>query len=254
MSTIQQAQQEYDNVAADYNGILSTPIGTLESQLIKNTLGDLTGLTVLDLGGGTGLRARDAIDLGAVAADIVDLTPAMLKVAEDIEKSLGRNVMRFFEGDVGKSLSHLPLREEGYDVVMANWVLNYADTIDVLEAMFRNITGYLKPGGLFVGIRDANPLSLNYRSGKYGATVKWDAPIPGGVKYFVAIHSDPPMEFEGVSLDVLNSGSPEVYEKAGLVNVEIVPYEIAEVVQQDPEFWEAFLAEPTLAVVKAVKG
>ncbi|KAK4132812.1 S-adenosyl-L-methionine-dependent methyltransferase, partial [Trichocladium antarcticum] len=229
-STNEQARQEYDSVAPNYNGILGTPMGAIECQLIRHALGDLTGLTVLDLGGGTGLRARDAIDLGATAVDVVDLAPGMLRVAEETEKSVGRNVMRFFEADVGKPLSHLPLRAEGYDVVMANWVLNYADSTDVLDAMLGNITGHLKPGGLFVGVRDANPRSPNYRSGKYGATVQSETPIAGGFKYSVVIHSDPPMQFEGVTLDVLNSGSPELYEKAGLTNVEIVPYERAEVV------------------------
>lgn len=44
----------------------------LESQLQDIALGDCKGLTVLDVGGGQGLRARQAIDHGAAAVDVVD--------------------------------------------------------------------------------------------------------------------------------------------------------------------------------------
>lgn len=262
MSNPEQAKREYDALADEYNGYLQTPNGLLESQLVKAALGDLTGLTVLDLGGGSGLHAREAIDLGAVSVDIVDISTGMLKVAQDIEKSMGRDVMRFFEGDAAKTLSHLPLREEGYDVVMANWVFNFAESIEVLEAMFRNATTYLKSGGRFVSVRDANitPESAVSSSsgphGKYGSTLVWVKPLTGGergFKYFARLHTNVPVEFEGSSLEVLNSGSTEIYEKAGLTDVEIVPYESAEAVRKDPEFWKEFLELPYIAVVKAIK-
>ena len=176
----------------------------------------------------------------------------MIKVAEDTEKTRGRNVMRFFEADAAKPLSHLPLREEGYDVVMANWVLDYAETPDMLEAMWRNAVGHLKSGGLFVGIRCANPHSVNLKTGKYGVLLKRLEPVPGGVKYMVQT-CDPPVEIEAVALEVLCSGSHEVYEKAGLTNIETVPYESAEVVRKDMEFWKDFIEDPFFAVVKAVK-
>ncbi|KAL2199404.1 S-adenosyl-L-methionine-dependent methyltransferase [Corynascus similis CBS 632.67] len=225
MSNPEQARQEYDQIAADYNnqyGASST--SALESELVSIALGgNLAGLSILDLGGGSGIHARGAVERGAVAVDIVDISPGMMKVAEDIERSLGRNVMRFFEGDAAKSLSHLPLRDAGYDVVMANWVLDFAETRDVLDAILGNAVRYLKPGGLFVGARVANPHSVSVKSGRYGVEYAWYKPIPGGVKYKVVVASDPPIEFEGATLDVLCSGSPEVYEKAGLTNVEQIP-------------------------------
>jgi ubiquinone/menaquinone biosynthesis C-methylase UbiE len=253
MSNPNQARQDYDSIADDYNDRYApTLTGALEGQLIAAALGDLTGLTVLDLGGGSGTHARTAIEQGAVAVDIVDISPGMMKAAADTEKALGRNVMRFFEADVAKPLTHLPLREDGYDVVMANWVLDYAETPDLLEAMSRNTVGHLKSGGLFVGIRVANPHSKNLKTGKYGVMLKRLEPIPGGVKYTVQV-LDPPLEIEAAALDVFCSGSHEVYEKAGLTDVEIIPYEAAAVVQKNPEFWNDFVEDPIFAVAKAVK-
>jgi ubiquinone/menaquinone biosynthesis C-methylase UbiE len=254
MSNPEQAKRDYDSLAANYDQYYaSITSSVLEGQLIGTALGDLTGLTVLDLGGGTGIHARRAIEQGAVAVDLVDVSPGMIKVAEDVEKSLGRNIIRVFEADVAKPLSHLPLRPEGYDVVMANWVLDFAEASDVLEAMFRNVVDHLKNGGLFVGVRVANPYSANLETGKYGVTYTRLQPFPGGVKYHVTIHCDPPLDFDAASLELLYSGSTEAYEKAGLANVEVVPFEEMRAVQDDPDYWKEFLEDPFFAVVKAVK-
>jgi SAM-dependent methyltransferase len=206
------------------------------------------------LGGGTGLHARQAIELGATAVDLVDISPGMLKIGQELEESLGRkNAMRFFEADVSKPLHHLPLQENGYDIVMGNWIFGFAETMEVLEGMFRNIVKYLKPGGRFIGIRDADPWSPAIQGNKYGATCSRIREIPGGVKYHCVLHCTPPVEFESASLEIIYSGSTEMYERFGLIDVAIVPYESAEVIQKDPEFWQVFLQRPCLAVVQAVK-
>ncbi|KAK1765239.1 S-adenosyl-L-methionine-dependent methyltransferase [Phialemonium atrogriseum] len=256
LSQQDQAKKDYDNSASIYNDYSLLPSGQLESQLIKLALGDCTGLSILDLGGGTGLHAREAIDLGASRVDVVDVSGEMLKIGQEIERSLGREsdtTMRFFQADVSKSLSHLPLQEGGYDVVMGNWIFSFADKIEVLEAMFRNIDTYLKPGGRFVGVRDADPWSPALESGKYGGSCRWVERIPGGVKYLCVLHCSPPIEFEGACLEVIYSGSSEVYERFGLVDVKTVSYEEAEIVQKDPQFWNLFLERPNLAVVQAAK-
>lgn len=254
MSVVEQVKTDYDKSAVNYNDYSALPSGQLELQLITIALGDCTGLAILDIGGGTGLHARSAMDQRAASVDIVDISPGMLRIGQSMARSLGRDhAMRFFEADVSKSLDHLPLREEGYDLVMANWIFSFADTRELLQGMFRNIVRYLKPGGRFIGVRDADPYSPALKSSKYGGTCKWVKEIPGGVKYLCVIHCTPPLEFEGSSLEIIYSGSTEMYEEFGLKNVSIVPYESAEVIQKDPEFWQLFLERPNLAVVQAVK-
>jgi hypothetical protein len=178
----------------------------------------------------------------------------MLKIGQELEGSLGRqNAIRFFEADVSKPLLDLPLREDGYDIVMGNWIFGFADSMEVLEGMFHNIVKYLKPGGRFIGIHDADPWSPAFQNHKYGVSCPWIKEIPGGVKYYCVLHCTPPIEFEAASLEVIYSGSTEMYEKFGLTDVTIVPYESAEVIQKDPEFWQVFLERPCLAVTQAVK-
>jgi ubiquinone/menaquinone biosynthesis C-methylase UbiE len=88
MSVTGQVKQDYDKAAGAYAGYNSLPSGQLGSQLIGIALGNLGGLTVLDLGGGSGVHAREATDLGAAAVDIVDISPGMLKIAHELEESL----------------------------------------------------------------------------------------------------------------------------------------------------------------------
>ncbi|RYP49313.1 hypothetical protein DL768_004938 [Monosporascus sp. mg162] len=259
LSQQDQAKKDYDALAGTYNNYSLLPSGQLETQLIKLALGNCKGLSILDLGGGTGLHAREAIDLGASSVDVVDVSREMLRIGEEIERQrvreskVNNNTIRFFEADVSKPLSHLPLREDGYDIVMGNWIFSFADRMELLEAIFSNIASYLKPGGRFVGVRDADPWSPALESGKYGGSCKWVKRIPLGVKYMCVLHCTPPIEFEGACLEVIYSGSAGIYEKFGLVDVKTVPYEEAEIVQKDPDFWRLFLERPNLAVVQAVK-
>jgi hypothetical protein len=136
---------------------------------------------------------------------------------------------------------------------MANWIFSFADSMGVLEGMFRNIVEHMKPGGLLVAARDGDPYSPALESGKYCGTCKWIKEIPGGVRYLCVLDSEPPVEFEGASLEIIYSGSTEMYERFGLTDAAMVPYDSAEVVQNDPEFWEQFLERPNLAVVRARK-
>jgi ubiquinone/menaquinone biosynthesis C-methylase UbiE len=255
MSVAQQAEREYDAAAEAYGNYSTLPSGRLESQLVQIALGDCRGMRILDLGGGSGVHARKAVELGAVQVDVIDISTGMLSIGAAHEKTIGReNVMRYIHGDASQSLSHLGLAANSYDIIMGNWIFSFADSIDMVQAIFRNIMAYLKPGGRFIGARDNNPWSSVLTTGKYGGSCKWVEHIPGGVKYRCVLHSTPPVEFDGACLETIYSGSPEIWQRFGFERVESIPYKHAEVVREDPEFWHEFLQEPNLAVVSATLG
>lgn len=254
MSTAQEAKQIYKETAPVYDLIPLVPAGVLESQLIKHAIGDATGLTVLDLGGGSGLHAREAVDAGAKTVDIVDISPDMMQRAMDAETALGREGrVRFFEADVSEPLDHLQLPEKQYDIVMANWVLDHAGSEEIIEGMWRNIAAYLKPGGKFLGVRIADLFAGPAHMEKYGATFKGLGKIPGGSTFTVCIHGDAPFEFDAASMEVSYSGSTKLHHKYGLTDVKTVPYEAAEILREDMEYWDMFLQKPFFAVVTAAK-
>ena len=236
------------------------PWGTLERQLFISAIGDCTGLTILDLGGGSGLRARDVTRAGAVAVDVVDRCLEYMKLGEEVEQSLGRSHMRWFEGDCAQSLSHLPLAES-YDMVLACWLFDYAENMEQLEGMWKNISTYLKPGGRFVCVRACDPSYLPSMPDKYGVAFRNFVDIPGGVKYEFAFpvladaHTTgqvPQVPFV-YSMEKSYSGSTELPEKYGLKDVQVESYQNAACARQDPAFWQHFLDKPGFAVVKAVK-
>ncbi|KAJ4423901.1 hypothetical protein N0V82_001487 [Gnomoniopsis sp. IMI 355080] len=253
---------QHESQADAYKQRESFPKDLLESQLQDFALGNCTGLTVLDIGGGQGLRARQAIDHGAVAVDVVDLSPEMMRTGEKIEQSLGRgdSIVRWFEADVSKpdEVARLPLRfkEEGYDIVMGNWIFDHASNMEMLDGMFQSIVAYLKPGGLFVGTRVFNtPRAPATSNPKYGAVYKDIAEIPGGMFFRYVVNVDPPATFDAATMEATYNPSKveETHARYGLVDTKIVPWEDTDCVKTDPEFWKEFLELPNLAVVTARK-
>ncbi|KAI7785254.1 toxa protein [Diaporthe eres] len=248
--------EEYRTVASDYEAFtVTTPIGRLESELYLTALGDPTGLTVLDLGGGTGLRARQAVERGAASVDVVDISAEMLHVGkkEAAKTGLGERI-RWIEADVSQNLGNLGLRES-YDIVQANWVFDHAKDIETLDKMFTNALAHLKPGGLFICVHVVNPKGSLLKGKKYGVSHTDLEEIPGGLKYSVTLWAtDPPVKFGGTSLEVLYSGSLEMYKKFGLVDVRVVPIEKTEIIREDPELWKDCVEEPIVEVVTASKA
>lgn len=255
MATPQAVVLEYERTAPLYDLIPDIPLGLLEAQLITHTLGDASGLTVLDLGGGSGHHAREAIDAGAKLVDIVDVSPDMLQKAREVEVALGREGrVLCYEADVSQPLSHLALSEKQYDIVMANWVFDHAGTDEMLEGMWRNVATYLKPGGRFLGVRLARPFPGSKHLEKYGVILKDLKEIPGGVTLTVCVKGGIPFHIEIASREVSFSGSTKMHEKYGLKDVQAVPYDHADIVAKDIPFWEEFLEKPFSVLITGVKG
>ncbi|KAK8105556.1 uncharacterized protein PG998_003968 [Apiospora kogelbergensis] len=249
-----QLAKEYNDQAKTYNDYSTTsPYGELESQLFRLGLGDCAGLSVLDIGGGSGLKARDALDAGAANVDVVDISASMMESGQDIEKSLGRDRIRWYEADCSKPLGHLPLRgASSYDLVLACWVFDHAHDLAEYEGMWRNCAAYLKPGGRFLGIRVGDPRSPVW-DGRYGIYAKDCEDTADAVHYRYGLNLDPPLEYEASTLHISMSGSYEVPEKYGITDFETESLDKAAIIQKDPGFWKPFLEDPGFVVFKGKK-
>lgn len=185
----------------------------------------------------------------------------MMQVGKEIESSLGRSedVIHWIEGDASKpqSLAALPLRfkDEGYDMVMANWLLDHVHSMDTLDGMFRSVAAYLKPGGRFVGIRVIDHASPAATSGKYGFIYKDVEEIPNGMAYRYTLYTDPPVTCDGGSMEVTYNRAliNNFHAKYGLVDTELVPLDSASCIREDPEYWKLLIDAPSMAIVKATK-
>lgn len=251
MSTKSQLQSNYDENAAIYNQFLSTPLGTLEQQLFDLCITKLAGQKVLDLGGGTGLRGRDALNAGAVHVDVIDISPEMMRLGQVYEANIGRSQISWYEGDVSKSLGHLPLNPYSYDMVIANGIFDHAHNDQELEGMWRNANIYLKPGGRIVANRN-NPSSNVASTGKYGVTLSDFKYFDGGFSYNYRMDTQPPLEFKSFALDSYITGSLDIPGKF-FGDFRNVPWQETPVVKADLEFWQAYLDDPILYIFTARK-
>lgn len=185
-----------------------------------------------------------------------------MEMGQKMEEALGRGdkVLHWFEADVSKpdEMAHLPLRfkHEGYDMVMANWLLDHAGSMEVLDGMLRSVATYLKPGGRFIGTRVFNsPKAPAAISGKYGISFKDFDEIPGGMAYRYELHIDPPIQYDAASMEATYKLAKvaELHAKYGLEDTQVEPNENASCIRSDPGYWKSFLDEPYMAIVKARK-
>ena len=245
-------------MAIEYNSYDDLPIAHLEAELIRTALGNCTGLVVLDLGGGSGTYARQAVEAGAKQVDVVDISDAMMRVGKDIEDKLSKESrIRWILADASK-----PMADQGadvlppgqYDIVMANWVFDHAHTVDDLRGMWLNITTSLKPGAKFIGIRAIAPgcfAEHNTKEGKYGCLRTDIKQIPGGVECKATLLTNPPFTVGVTLMEDCYKMIDDIPRQLGLTDFGTVPDIESDVVKSDPKFWKDHLEEPGFAVVTA---
>jgi malonyl-CoA O-methyltransferase len=126
----------YDRWAELYDHELN-PLVALEEPVVREALGEVKGLAVLDLGCGTG---RHALWLGAAGAKVtaVDFSEGMLNEAR---RKPGASAVRFLVHDL-----HLPLPFEAaaFDRIVSGLVLEHLSDLGLVFGEARRV---LKPGG-----------------------------------------------------------------------------------------------------------
>jgi 2-polyprenyl-3-methyl-5-hydroxy-6-metoxy-1,4-benzoquinol methylase len=141
----------YDNIARKYKKSKTLPFREyVEWYSYRRLLGDLTGKTVLDLACGDGFYSRRIKLAGAADVLGIDISEKMIELAQEIEarEALGINYK------IGDALKIGKIGR--FDLVVASYLLNYAQTREQLLNMCRTIAANLKPRGRFVSINN-NP-------------------------------------------------------------------------------------------------
>jgi ubiquinone/menaquinone biosynthesis C-methylase UbiE len=139
LDTHQPIRQGYDRWAQVYDHD-ANPLPALEEPYMRQVIGDVRGLDVLDLGCGTGRHALWLAGDGAVVT-AVDFSQGMLLEAR---RKPNAESIRFVVHDL---LERLPFPEEAFDLVVSGLVLEHLQN---LEHFFRETHRVLKPDGLAV--------------------------------------------------------------------------------------------------------
>jgi ubiquinone/menaquinone biosynthesis C-methylase UbiE len=180
-------------------------------------IGDIKGKKVLDLACGGGTSTRMLSDHGACVVG-VDISEAMLRVALQKEKdNPAGNKYILADASVPELYS-----EEKFDMVVAAFMLHYANNLEMLKGFVKNIALNLNSGGRFVSI-NMSPVHPILLPGKdLSGSSKWlDEPFKDGTRLEVILWS-------GENKPILTLTDyhwsketyEEVFKEAGLMNIQ----------------------------------
>jgi malonyl-CoA O-methyltransferase len=141
------AQKAYDVLAESYDQ-LPNPMIALERGAMSALIPDLSGLTVADLGCGTGRYTLRALERGARRVYAVDLSGGMLRVARS--RLVRDERVALLQAD----MQALPFAEGRLDGILSGLALGYAPRLDRAVGELGRV---LRPGG-FALLSDLHPI------------------------------------------------------------------------------------------------
>lgn len=238
-----EAKNVYNLISKDYQKAQALPYEDyLHKPTVLKLVGPVAGKTVLDLGCGDGQYSRLMKKMGARKVIGIDQSLAMLNLAWDaeVQEPLG---CEYHCADAAEFESR-----ELYDIVLGNFLLNFAADKDQLGAFCRTIANTLKPGGRFVGLNFNMALdpSRYMECLKYGRyqTTRSDREEGDAIVVHLQNEDQSYLRFENYYL------SPATYEaafhEAGLRSFAEASLFVSEegLRLSPPGYWDVYLADP----------
>ncbi|MEV5376692.1 class I SAM-dependent methyltransferase [Streptomyces nondiastaticus] len=240
---------QYDRIGEDYELSKTLPLTWyVERPSVLALLADVRGKNVLDLACGTGVYTRHARRLGAARVLGVDISPKMIEACRAAEERMHLGV-EYAVGDA----SALPRLGE-FDVLLAAYLFNYADSPEALERMARACARNLRAGGAlraFVAHPDFDfdrPLPE-----RYGFSFEREPDPAHDGRIRVTAHTDPRISFSAY----LPSGRAfeEAFAAAGFCDCswETVQLSVDGELELGPAYWDDFRANPPWTVFHCAK-
>jgi SAM-dependent methyltransferase len=141
---------DYDDLGSDYLLTKALPWKRYsEAYTFLQAVGPVDGLRLIDVACGEGFYSRQFRRAGADVLG-VDRSKEMIRLAQERE---GREPagIRYAVADAC-DLAAVIDGALPFDVAVAEWLLDYADTRESLRAMCRSLARALRPGGRFVHV------------------------------------------------------------------------------------------------------
>jgi 2-polyprenyl-3-methyl-5-hydroxy-6-metoxy-1,4-benzoquinol methylase len=242
---------DYDRIAEQYKRARPQPWRThIERYTLLRLAGDVVGKAVIDLACGEGHYTRALRQQGAARVVGVDLSRAMIELAEAEEalRPLG------LEYRIG-SVQTLEVTGE-FDLAFAAYLLNYAHSAEELTQMCRAVTRALRPGGRFVTANSnpAEPTVAFPAARAYGFSRRVEGELVEGAPIVLEFFL-PDGRFEVTNYYLSVGTMEEAFRAAGLREVrwhapEVSPEGLRELGRG---YWAEFLAHPAVAFIECVK-
>lgn len=241
---------QYDGIAADYQRTKEAPLRRyVEAYSYMQLLGDVRGLSVLDLACGEGYYSRRIRAAGAAHVTGIDVSAEMIALAQQEERRHGLGI-DYQVADVATMAT-----TEKYSLVSAAYLLHYAPDVNVLRTMCARIADCLRPGGRFVAINE-NPEQS-------------EAPEPGYAQYgFDKRFAQPRRDGSLIDYSMVSGRqlmrfsvwyyTRDTYESAlrdaGFSTVSWLPLQLdaAGIDEYGAEYWQAYMNNPPVLCLEAV--
>lgn len=244
---------DYDEIAEDYKKSKEAPWRLhVEQHSLFKLMGDVAGKSVLDLACGEGHYTRRVKQRGAGRMVGVDISQGMIDLA--LKQEAARPLGIEYVTEDAKKLS-LP---EKFDLVIASYLINYAENEAELAAMAAGIARHLKPGGRFVTVNNnpGQPVATYGSERPYGfiKELKGGKQVPGApVVYTCFLEGNQTVTFENYYLS--ETTHEQVFKAAGFTNVRWHPVTLAPEGERDQgrAFWQAFLDAQPIICLEATK-
>lgn len=243
---------QYDAIALGYQEIAAAvPLRDPEWYSLHLRLGDLTGLSVLDLACGDGMGSRLLKQWGAAHVVGIDISAQMIELAQQQEHAQPLGI-EYHVADAAR------LGKIGaFDRVTAAYFLHYAQNREQLLHMVQTVYDNLKPGQHFVA-SNANPLQppqpiIDQR--KYGLMYRLvDEPLQEGAKLHATLFlGENTVEFDFYWLPW--TAYEEAFRTVGFRSWKIEPYLIPPGSERKygEGFWDEYIATPSVIHITCQK-
>lgn len=240
-------QYDADIVALYDRGFTEVPLRRyVELPSVWQILGDVTGLSVLDLASGTGYYAKELRRRGAARVVGVDLSESMIRAskAQEEKESIG---IEYVHGDAGAME-----RLGDFDLVTGIHLLHYAHSVEHLHGMCQSISRNLAPAGRFVGYQLNADLARTPRYyDKYGFNVRIAEKASDGQPFVFSVTMGEYTSPEITAYWWSKESQESALRDAGLTDIRwVVPKPSADGIEkQGAEFWVDVVRRPFESIV-----
>src|SRR5262249_26788618 len=187
---------------------------------------------------------------GAARVVGVDISHGMIELAGREQETNGLEIDYLVQD------AKLLALDETFDVVVAGYLLNYAETYSELLEMCSAITRHLKPGCRFVSVNN-NPLQQKdyfTSTRKYGFIKTADGPLNEGTPVdYVFFLSDESFAITNYPLSTKpqeRAFNPAELKQIPWYDPELSPNKIGDA---DRHYWSFFIAPPPIIFIECVK-
>lgn len=242
-------KNQYANISNEFQEARQTPVSDyLEVPSVIKAAGSVVGKSVVDYACGEGFFTRKWKQLGAEKVLGLDLSPEMIDLANEQERSNPIGI-KYLIADAS-----LEQKIGRFDIATAIFLFNYASDVETLFKMMENVFINLENGGRLIAVVP-NPYFINGRNDTlpYGYYVEEISSDQSRINVKMTFSGEKPFSIE------FTQWSKATYEnklrEAGFGDISWVHFSVSDkgIHKLGSDFWRSTIENPKSIILLAVK-